>query len=455
MKTKTIILGGIAVALGLLTACEKQIGPITEFDGDWSEIDADRFETIVNPDGSVLVESDNGYNVVNNLWKAINQYGDSLVTVTSTGEQVQCNNVFILQRGGHYYVEGKCVLKKNVLVKAEDGPGDLPIIQPMADETGASAADAIRIEANVEFNNIWFLQTNAVTGALQERMFRVDGKGCRVTIDHCVADYCKNFFFYLKNKNSEIILTNSIFRNMKYNCSSNGRLVDTRGSNTKLVKIHNCIVYHNLGAIVRYDGCTIDEVEITNNTFYNCGTCPEVTNAKKVTIENNIYANVGWREAAKAQKEDGSITKNFFKVDDVTDVSKVKISICNNNVYQDSRMHGLYTKYATEKTAWEPEPLTLSTGMQHFVDAGVGKFDGNFSEVLEFDKAPIIEYDAFLDVYFSNPDAPDEVYTDLPWFAKEDNVNGASTGVKYSFKYPSTSRSATASTTGGPIGAQL
>ena len=95
-----------------------------------------------NPESVVIVEPDDGITSVNALTKAINENGDA---------------TYILRRDGVYYMEGKNVFKHNVVIKAENGSGKMPIIQPICDAQGALNADMIRLEGSATFENIYII----------------------------------------------------------------------------------------------------------------------------------------------------------------------------------------------------------------------------------------------------------------------------------------------------------
>ena len=461
--TKNLIYSIIAVAILMPASCttaDPEPDPETPgiIDPDTPETPVTENGLYIFEDGSVLVESDNGVDRLNCLLEAIESCADQNVTTTETKKEIPCNNTFILERDGIYYCEGKWVIKNNVTIKADEGEGKMPVIRIMADATGWVNADMIRLEADVKFEGIYFLGQEAMTNAHQQRMLRIDGQDCRLTLNDCFADYCKNFFIYIGNTGSKVYLNNSTFRNFSYNASSNGRLVDTRGNGADTVVINNCVVYNNLGHIVRFDGSKINRMEWTGNTFYNVGTKPEIGQPASALIENNIFANVGWRNAAAAIGIDSetqlferdSVFWNVELVAEGTDISDVDIVIRNNNIYNTEEMTQLYKKYP--ETAIEP--TKLSDGAEYLMAEGKLKYENNISEVLTFDNPAPIHYD-FIDLYMSNTSAPDETYVGLSWYVDEDGITGINPGDVYTFDYASSYQSATASTTGGKLGANL
>lgn len=454
MKTKLIFASLLMAALFLTSSCKK---PVVPPEDPVPVIPSSGFGTYVFDDGSVLIESDNGYDTVNGIKNAIDTFADSLVVVSETNDTINCNNVFYLQKGGHYYSEGLWVISNNVTIKSYEGEGEMPSLQIIADETGASNSDMIRIEANVVVDGVYILGQEAMTGSHQQRIFRIDGKDCRLTLNNCFADYCRNFFIRMDNTGSKVYLKNSTFRNMKYNCSSNGRLIDTRGNGADTVVIDNCLVYNNLGLITRYDGSVINYLRWSNSTFYNCGSVPEFQHPAKIVVENNVFANVGWRNAGTAIEIDPET--GVEDRDDVfwdiempaeSELANADVTIRNNNVYNTSEMKALYAKYNTTAL----EPTEISEGGKYLQSAGRLKFENNISEVLTFDNPAPIYYD-FIELYFSNTSAPDDTYTDVPWFVDEDGKTGIEAGKVFTFGYASSFKSATASTTGGKIGVQF
>ena len=144
-----------------------------------------------NPESVIIVEPDDGITSVNALTRAINENGDA---------------TYILRRDGVYYMEGKNVFKHNVVIKAENGSGKMPIIQPICDAQGALNADMIRLEGSATFENIYIIGKDAATGNLMQRLFRIDESNVRLKFDHCFIDHCRNFCIRTDNVNNKIYL---------------------------------------------------------------------------------------------------------------------------------------------------------------------------------------------------------------------------------------------------------
>ena len=383
-----------------------------------------------NPESVVIVEPDDGITSVNALTKAINENGDA---------------TYILRRDGVYYMEGKYVFKHNVVIKAENGSGKMPIIQPICDAQGALNADMIRLEGSATFENIYIIGKDAATGNLMQRLFRIDESNVRLKFDNCFIDHCRNFCIRTDNVNNKIYLNNSTIRNLALTSDpANGRLIDSRGNEQDSIVINNCYVYNNTAHIVRFDNVVTNYFGIKHSTFYNVGHHIQINYAIKVEIENNIFANVGWKSSAESDVFwQISIPKKDERAQDIS------MSVCNNNLFFSEEFERLFAKY--------PQNLkrtTLSDDGYQLIEEGKLTFKDNFSEVLTFDYPPVLPM-GYIDKFFENMGSNMSKWADLPFYVDEDGVEGIEVGKTFTFHYSTSSKSATASTTQGPIGASF
>lgn len=489
MKTKILCISMVAMTV-FLASCEPESNPTND---NKVVPPVKGFVTIVNADGSVLVESDYSQNTVNNLITAIKHhagYKNLAVQVvnpetgeiTETGEHVDCNNVFYLQRGGMYFIEGKgkinsqkeitneagevleTITVEGVTIKAEEGTGALPIIQPIADSQGAISSDMLVFETSADLENIHFNAVDPMTGAIMQRMVRFELKKGTLNIRNCFADYAANCFVRVEAKNMKINLSNSTFRNLAKGFSSNGRLIDTRGNDVKTISVENCCVYNMIGRLIRYDGCTVESLTLKNNTMYNCGYTMQLENPKAVLIENNIFADNGWYQASDAYAKldngeyeldaDGKkIPENYFwsvtgytEEDPATgavsikagvDLAGVEVRIRNNNVFTSKTLSDLYTKYPDTAHA---TLMTNSPAVQALINANAVTMANNIEEVLAFDNAPALPV-TFLEERLKDIQTSETVRPDF-----------CVSGTDWKFTYPASAASYTAATDGGKLG---
>ena len=398
----------------------------------------DTFEeehTVIPPIGKkvVRVEPDDGVTRVNSLPKAIKENGDA---------------IYELERGGVYYLEGKNVITHNVTIRATYGSEPLPTIQPVSDAQGALNSDMLRFEGNVTFENIYFNGKDAASNNIMQRLFRLDKKNLRLRFDGCFVENCRNFCIRTDNSGSKVYIENSTFRNFALTSdSANGRLFDSRGNAPDTISITNSTIYNLTGHLIRFDGSVANYVEFKNNTVYNVGYHFRIDYAMKAYIENNIFANVGWKASYKADSSGAFWDLKELEKSDTYNPNDICIYIRNNNVYTDQAIKALYTKYPGNI-----ERVPLNAVAQTMLADGRLVYENNISEVLAFDGAPQLPM-AYIDKFFEVLNTGMSPWADLPFYVDENGMDGFTNGETFTFRYSSSSASATASTTNGPLGA--
>lgn len=481
MKTRFISLIMIASAIAFASSCDKEggenNGPVTPPDGGGEET---TFIAQVNEDGSILVGSDNGVDRINSLIKAIDTYADQKdLTVTEvnadgqivgTDKTVDCSNVFLLERGGEYMIQGKGKISSDVTIKAEDGDGELPVIEPLSDATGAVVADMLVLEASARFENIHFYMRDPVTDIIQERVLRVEAEGATLELNNCFNEYCRNHYIRMEAGDVTVKLINSTFRNFAMGASTNGRVIDARKNAMKQILIDNCLFYNVTGKIFRQDGQPIEDITITNSTFYNCGYGLPIYMPKKMTVENNIFANCGYYTAAfpYGLKEDGTHdldpvsglahNSNYFlditgctqiQADQTTilaindvDPGTINISIKNNNIYNEQWLLDTYAQYKETalKDPIEATSLELGDEEKWLKDNGATiNIENTIEEAVSFEKSCGALSDEYLARIMTGDDDGSPI-------TESYYVTG-----DYSFLYTS-GQSLTAATDGGKLG---
>lgn len=388
----------------------------------------------VTPQEIVRVAPDDGVVRINSLTKAIAANGDA---------------VYELERGGIYYLEGKNVINKNVIIRAAKGTGELPTIQPLSDEQGQLNADMLRFEANVTFKNIYFNGKDAASNNMMQRLFRTDKANLRITFDSCFVENCRNFCIRTDAKEGKFYIKNSTFRNLALTSDpANGRLFDSRGNQQDTISIVNSTIYNMTGHLIRFDNAIMNYFEFKNNTVYNVGFHFQINYAMTAVIENNIIANMGWKAATKASSA-VFWDVSEFTADGVHRPEDMRITIRNNNLFTVDAIKALYTKYPNN---FERQPLN-ATG-QNLITKGLLVYTNNISEVLTFDNAPALPM-TYIEKYFEVGSKGMSKFADLPFYVDENGIDGFTNGQTFTFRYPSTAQSATASTTGSRLGSSM
>lgn len=366
--------------------------------------------------------------------------------VTANGD-----GIYELKRGGEYFIEGRFTVENEITIRAEEGTGARPKIIAISDELGELPSDLFRFNKSVTIQNVYVTGRDIVTGKNVQRIFRMNGADIVFKIENSLVEHVYNFCIRNDNTGNRLYIDNSSFRNLSLTSDpANGRLMDTRGNALKVISFTNSSIYNITGNLIRFDDAITEKVVITDNTFYNVGYHMRINYAMDVTIQNNIFANVGWKATyGETATPGGFFELREFIESDTYKHADVKMKVTNNNIYTSPEVKALFTKYplSYERT------LTDST-FNAYIEKGQIEFTNNIEEVLTFEKPsplPII----YIDKFFEMNGTGMAEHADLPFNVDEDNNPdtmdpGAN---EYSFRYQLATTSASASTTGGPIGA--
>ena len=412
------------------------------------------FDIIINEDGSVLVEGDDGVKRVNSLTKAITDYADKNVVTTEGKKTVPCNNVFILPRGACYYIDTKYTVTTSVTIKAAEGNGARPKIQRLKDVTGTSPSDLLILNKNMTMESIHVSLEDAADGLMTGSTgIRLKKAGITFSAVDCLFECVEKAFVRCDASKNKILFIDCTIRNAGNVAGVNeGRVVDTRGNDQEMIDFENCYIYNIQGDIIR-DGnaAAINNIIFRYNTMINIGTRLDFVKPRNMEIVNNIMGNFGWKSEAQAAtdnylyKGENINVRSFYVmmgVDDAAFDKIASITITNNNVFETGEMMALFHKY--------PESAHvegLDQNGEKLIALGKLTYQDNISEILKFDNPCPVSYD-WIEAYFQYPggDKQPEVYEKFKMFY---------TDKEYTYNYPSTYDSATASTAGGMIGASL
>ena len=386
-----------------------------------------------DPEKEFIVEPDNGVDRVNSLANAIKENGEG---------------TYILRRGGLYYFEGKVSIQNNVIIRSEEAEeGNLPQLQPIADANGAVSNNMMNIEANVTLENVYINAIDAATSKVPDRVLVVDAPNLTLTLKGCFIDNCKQTLFRLNTVGNTVLIESSTVRNTANPTSpDNGRIIDTRGNNQESLIINNCVVYCQTDRIIRFADSGTTYCALTYNTFFNVGRHLDMNYAIDLVVENNIFANCGWKLLEKPGLW-WDIT--LPKEENDPRIKEAKAVFRNNNIYYDAVLENLLKNYPNFKARTE-----LSADAKKMKEEGRFIEENNFSEVLTFDYAPPLPIE-YWTLFFDRGAIPSMgEATGLPFAVDEDGVEGIIWGETFTFNYPANTISAIASTTGGPIGAK-
>lgn len=415
----------------------------------------------------VVVEPDAGINI-----GALNQ------AIEGTADPD--NTIFELRRGGVYYLNGTISFEGFTLhIRAEEGTGVKPVLQPAVDEQGNvgrhfSASGGLILEGV-------YLQGRSELGSVIDQPVRITGDDTRVIIDDCFFDYCTSSMFRLNASNADVFITNSIFRNaLLPDNPDNGRLVDTRSNPTDTISVKNSTIYNGGSRLVRTSGANINYMEMDHNTVFQVSFKENfmLDATKEAKITNNIFYNFSYRV-------DNTQHDPMFTVDSIGEGgpyldSERYFDLSNNNIYQQQEVIDVFENFSPDTlyrfnswdtlqldtirftwevntdqlfanhnildtAVWTPQPTLL-----HFIENGQVDTTNIFSEELEFDNAPPLNLE-YLEFYVENNFSIGGTNPPNP-FADEDPNAIGEVADPYTFRYQSNTRTATAGTDGNPLG---
>ena len=233
-------------------------------------------EVIINPDS---------VGIINN---AIN--GDT----TDGGGRIP-NTVYILKRNGIYKTTGEIQNPGfHLRIRAEEGSGSMPIIQPTA-PSGGESQEPFSILGDFTLEGV-YVTTVDDFGRYLQRMIRVREDSVSIRLNNCWFDGTGQSIVRLDNIGSKVYMTNCIVSNVgRTNIPNNGRVIDSRVSTDSVLLVDN--TFYNVTSRIyrlsdgRYTRYTLfDHNTIVNTAQRSIG----VDNSIEVQITNNIFYNNGF-----------------------------------------------------------------------------------------------------------------------------------------------------------------
>lgn len=352
---------------------------------------------------------------------------------TASGDRVDPNTIYELERGGLYLLDGTIQNSGfHLMIMAEEGDGPRPVLQPGV-PTGGESSSAFRVRGDLTLKGLYVTNRDEL-GGLLTRMLRISADDVRVVIDDCHLDEDRQAAFRLDNAGNKIHLLNSIVSNIGVPWDpNNGRVVDDRGNTIDTLVFENNTFYNISSRVLRKTGGTLNYARVNHNTFVNIGqmifTFDEVIDG---SFTNNLVINGSFSGRAE---EEGVFSWDFFGIEvkelgqDLIDAGYTQVvNIRNNNFYLDPALVDVYPD------GIEPTPI-FNDVAQSFVDAA-GTGNTLIEEAIAFTNGP-----------------PSEVGMFPTWWSDPANTpDWDRSGEPYDFAYPTTAASYTASTAGQPLG---
>lgn len=357
---------------------------------------------------------------------------------TASGERVDPNTVYVLERGGYYALEGSIQNRGyHLSIVAEEGDGERPLLVPAAGDGGVSSRP-FRARGDLTLKGLYVTGEDN-TGTLNEdlRIIRVSENDVRIVIEDCHLDKDGQSGFRIDNSGNRIFITNSIISNIGTTASpDNGRVIDDRGSQIDTLVMENNTFYNITSNVLIDFGGEINYAKINQNTAVNIGKngAYEFGQVVELIFTNNLIidgAFFGKPEAANATDPLFVVRVDSLSPTQVDSLGEASITINNNNIYRSASINDAYPDTVVAAPFYNP------TAEAYIAEAGTE--NTNISEAVTFTNGPAAPVDVVTSFY----ETPDASQPDMP-----------TDGEPFDFEYASSFASYTAGDNGQQLGAR-
>ncbi len=324
---------------------------------------------------------------------------------------------YVLRRDGFYPNQTLNEIDFTFHLKAEDGEGALPIVQP-APRADGNFGDIFNIRADSKLENIEF-NAARLGGGNQNRMIEVrDGADLEVigSVFHEDRGACVS----IRNDSSSVWLRDCIGHSFGHPRSGggNGRLIDVRAdAYVDTLSIVNCTVFNQTDRLIRNMAPVINTVIVDHVTYVNSygrhgglqlGKTRHATVTNNIIIDPILFASDSRLAHAKGswlreQTQPENYSNWAVTLDTV--YANGSLTVANNNIVYTQEFRDMVAKHDSVDV-----PGTITATILNAL--GADSVNAYFSEDLTF-AVPAAKNLAFADSMISNEDA-----TEFPenWF---------------------------------------
>ena len=218
--------------------------------------------------------------------------GDTL----ENGDRVDPNTVYILRRNGVYKTPTSIFNGGfKLTIRAEDGPGAMPIIQPTPLD-GGDVSRPFNVSDEFELDGIYVTNISDI-GTPDTRIIRMNA-ATTARLKNCWFDGTSQSVIRFDAPGSSVFMENCIISHVGETFDTgNGRIIDVRGTGdipaADSIVFRNNTVFNISRRIVRHSNdLSTKYLEISNNTFVNSVTqIASIENSLMVKIVDNLFVN--------------------------------------------------------------------------------------------------------------------------------------------------------------------
>ena len=362
--------------------------------------------------------------------------------------------IYELKRGGLYVLNAAIKPSHPIYIRAQEGTGARPMLQPGVDVNGVSV-ELFRFSGDVKLENLYLTAVDEL-GKVVKNNIRISLPSLTVEINNCFFDYDEASTFRIEGANGKFYFKNCVFRNnMNLLEPSNGRPFDTRSVAIEHFEIENCTFYNMSSTLIRTANSPIKKFIFNNNTVYTNVGGLNFQYSQHVVATNNIFYNCGL--TGSLDVSGGIIRVDSIKtgVVGMTDADRT-FDFRNNLFYREKRYADIQVLPGTCPNNAQIDSI-FHPNVIPFINSGQFKIDGLRREPVAFINAPQ-QGIAYMQFWWSKclvstiSLASGET---MPVFAADEKPLeiGEVTGVTaFNFGYLQTSPLATAGLGGKPLG---
>ncbi len=356
--------------------------------------------------------------------------GVILGDTTDTGERVDPNTIYELERDGFYPVAKELNLKTILHIRGAAGEGALPAIYPQKDESN-NYPKVINTKGDVTLEYVYLSNANGPEANPKWGGFRVGGTKSRVILSHCQFEYDKASTVQIRADSIRLYIYNCVAAKTgnyaAYN--GNGRLVDTRGYYVDTIVVQNVTVYYMQDRLIRNMGGEINYLKFDHVTAVNNGGmhgCFAMAKVHHAVITNNLIINSMYQgDWPNDPEQTGPLPDRLhhYMITMDTVYSDMVLDIHHNNF---AFSQDLIDYFNTIDSVGIPKvlaPLVATT-------MGADSANAYFEEYVEFTNMPPLPWD-YLHAIYTDPQ-PNPMPNNWP-----DNIGIANIDAGYANTYTS------------------
>ena len=224
----------------------------------------------------------------------INVPSNTLNALATAIEGANAGDIFVLERNGFYFNQGRITVAQPITIKAADGDGARPLVQQAPKQDGTYDGEDILIQADLTVQNLHFNGFQTSRTVATGRALRLGVQNIRLVVDGCAFEryWLRTIDFNDQDGCRFFAMNNLHLWDGKDDRIDNGRPIDCRSAGVDTLFLQNNTYLNCNDRIIRHMGADLQPIKyafVDHNTFYgNIGYRPPFDFN---TIETLIFTN--------------------------------------------------------------------------------------------------------------------------------------------------------------------